>query len=342
VTGSTSIGDYLFTSTTAKKADPANAISSGAFARALTSSSTSVTAQLLSGGASQTIPGSDTFEIEAGREATVSTTYGTPTTVTFDTAFAEPPIVVCSHESANVGDHVTVIKVTTTNFTAYGNAANAFNWVACTAGTFEVKSGVIVQAGTASTNTTTTGHATCYQTGKTPAIVGSMMQTDDTDTAAGKFNLMNRLFGGETSSNLNFAGRSSTIGINYGVTIGGQIGAFILFSQTSTVQTGNAATADGSQDTINTLSFEAGTIVEVTSTTPTLTFQTAFSAAPAVIVSGEGRSDELAGTSMSACLASVPTTTTLSATSTTDARSGYNWIAVEKGHTSLTTAKRLG
>lgn len=50
VTGSTSIGQYLITSTTSGKADPITAIATGAFAVALTSSATSVAAQI--GGAS--------------------------------------------------------------------------------------------------------------------------------------------------------------------------------------------------------------------------------------------------------------------------------------------------
>lgn len=46
VTGSTNNGDYLFTSTTVKKADPSATFGSGAFARAMTTSSTSVEAQI--------------------------------------------------------------------------------------------------------------------------------------------------------------------------------------------------------------------------------------------------------------------------------------------------------
>lgn len=46
VTGSTSIGDFLFSSTTAGKADPSSTLQTGAFARALTSSSTVVEGQI--------------------------------------------------------------------------------------------------------------------------------------------------------------------------------------------------------------------------------------------------------------------------------------------------------
>jgi len=46
VTGSTNNGDYLFTSTTVKKADPSATFGSGAFARAMDTSSSSVEAQL--------------------------------------------------------------------------------------------------------------------------------------------------------------------------------------------------------------------------------------------------------------------------------------------------------
>ena len=46
VTGSTSIGQYLITSTTSAKADPITNIATGAFARALTASASSVAAQV--------------------------------------------------------------------------------------------------------------------------------------------------------------------------------------------------------------------------------------------------------------------------------------------------------
>lgn len=343
VTGATSIGDYLFTSTTAKKADPASSISSGAFARALTSDSASVTAQLLSGGASQTIPSSDLFEIEAGREATVSTTYATPTTVTFDTAFTDPPIVICKPESTTAGDDIVVIAVTTTTFTAFGNAANAFSWVATTPGIFEVKSGVIVQSGTiASGDGASHGSAGVYQTGKTPSIVGSIESTDDSTPGTGQVIVLDRLFGGTTSSSLNFAGRSSTINAFTNPIAAGTCACFLLVSQTGAVQTGNTATAGGAQDTINTLSFEAGTVMECTSLTPTLTFQTAFSAAPAVLVTGEAR-ESITPSNAFAVSNAVASTTVFTARlgSTTDI-SGFNWIAFEKGHTTLSTAKRLG
>ena len=342
VTGATSIGDYLFTSTTAKKADPASTISSGAFARALTSSSTSVAAKLLGGGAVQAIAGSDTFEMEAGRNASISTTFGTPTTVTFGTAFAVPPNVVCTAESVTVSDTVTVIEVTTTNFTAYGSAAGGFNWVATTAGTFEIKTGVVIQSGTAAMATALIGSLTAYQTGKTPAIVGSTTCSEDVAGVA-RFACFNRMFGGGATTNLNFAGRSSGVSVYTDGNIAGNQSTFILVSQTSAVKTGNTATADGSQDTINTLSFETGTVLQTSSVTPTLTFATAFSAAPAVIVSGEGRDNGLSGGNYTACLNATPTTTACAIRgTTTDTRVGYNWIAFEKGHTVVTTAKRLG
>ncbi len=49
VTGATSIGDFLFTSTTAGKADPSPTFGKGAFARAHTSGSTTVSATISSG-----------------------------------------------------------------------------------------------------------------------------------------------------------------------------------------------------------------------------------------------------------------------------------------------------
>ena len=57
VTGSTDNGDYLFTSTTAKKADPNSSHGSGAFGRALTTDSSSVEAQIGGAAVSSAIGG---------------------------------------------------------------------------------------------------------------------------------------------------------------------------------------------------------------------------------------------------------------------------------------------
>jgi len=343
VDGATAIGDYLFTSTTVKKATAGSAVASGAFARALTSSSSSVVAQLLGGGAAVSIPGSETFEMEAGREATASTTFGSPTTVTFGTAFAKAPVVVCTPESVTASQEVIVVETSTTNFKVYGVAAVPFNWVACTAGTYEVSTGVVVQAGTATNITGATGQLVAYQTGETPAIVLGGQATDNAAPSANSWGIANRLFGTSTSANINNAGRSSSVAVIGDSTGSAECPAFILFSQTSAVKTGNGATADGTQGTINTLSYESGTLIEVTSVTPTLTFQTAFSAAPAVIVSGESRDVALAAGNWPANLNATPSTTAITARITSvDGRTGYNWIAVEKGHTTVTTAKRLG
>ena len=91
------------------------------------------------------------------------------------------------------------------------------------------------------------------------------------------------------------------------------------------------------------MAFEAGTVCETSSLTPSLTFQTAFSAAPAVIVSGESRDPNYASGNYPAHLNATPTTTGLTARlSANDNRLGYNWIAIDKGFKQVTTAKRLG
>lgn len=75
VTGSTVNGDYLSTSTTAKKADPSTAFGSGSFARAMSTSSSSVTAQL--GGATMVQAGSGAKFTAAGVSANTIRTHAT-------------------------------------------------------------------------------------------------------------------------------------------------------------------------------------------------------------------------------------------------------------------------
>lgn len=337
VTGSTAIGDFLFTSTTVKKADPSSSISAGAFARALTSSSSAVVAEIFSGGAAQAIPGSDTFEFESDRESTVSTTFGSPTTVTFATAFTEPPVVVAVAENTTVSAMM-VLDVTTTNFTVMGQGTTAFNWFACTAGTFEVSSGVIIQSGTGGNSAATDGQISTYQTGKTPAVCLGNMSTDDSAPSTNIFGNRSRLWG-STTTNINFAGR----GLSHEIVGAGRTGntpSMVLVSQTSTTKVGSSVTADGTQGSIDSRLFECGAVLNTNSATPSLTFATAFSAAPMVIVTIDIRNPATAAAS--AILNAVPTTTAftvrMSAASTDF---GYSWIAFEKGHGSITTAKRV-
>lgn len=342
VTGSTDIGDYLFTSTTATKADPSPTFASGAFARALTSSSSSVTAMLFNSGAVQEVPGTETFEIDSGREVTVSTTFGSPTTVNFNSTFSKPPVVVCTSESTTASQEVVVIQTTTTSFTAYGVAATAFNWIACTPGIFQVESGVLVQSG-ATGGSPNDVPISIYQTGETPAIVVNTASTDDAAGNQVSVGISGRIFGGGTTNDINNAGRSSMITATADASLAREGVSFILFSQTGTVQNGNTATAGGSQDALSSKNFESGTVMEVTSVTPTLTFETAFSAAPAVIISGESRDQSFSAGNWPAQLNAVPSTTVFTARlSTTDARTGFNWIAIDKGFVQVTTAKRIG
>ncbi len=343
VTGATAIGDYLFTSTTVKKADPSSTFSEGAFARALTSSSTSVVAIIFNGGAVQSVPGSATFEFESGTEAALATTPGTPTTVTFGTTFTDPPVVITTPVSSTAGKGAVVLDVTTTTFTVAGGSDQPFRWFACTAGTFEVISGTVIQAGGIATGNiaTSRGEFPVYQTGKTPSIVVTSQNTDDAAFAGdNRYCVMGRSWG-YSGSNLNFAGRNNQAGWDADAVANNQQANFVLVTQTSTVQTGNAATADGSQVTIASRLFEAGTVMTTTSATPALTFATAFSSAPMVLIGGEARA--AGSTTNFAQLNAAPSTTAFTVRQSSTANTaGFNWFAIEAGHGSILTAKRLG
>ena len=80
VTGATAIGDYLYTSTTAKKADPNSSYLEGAFARSLTADSSSVEVQLLGGGAAQFVTSSNTVRYTTGSFTSDGTNNRTITT----------------------------------------------------------------------------------------------------------------------------------------------------------------------------------------------------------------------------------------------------------------------
>lgn len=284
----------------------------------------------------------DKFQMDAGREATVSTTHGAPTTVNFNGTFDEPPIVICTSEDTTVRA-VAVLNVTTTNFTAFGTAAVPFNWVAFKAGTFDLGSGIIVQAGVfAVDSANNAAGAHVFQTGKTPSICCSSMAENPASFVPKSYRIVGRLYGSDASgANTNFAGRSSQILCNSGVAPDDEMCAFILITQTGAVQSGNAATAVGAQGVIGATIFEAGTVLNTTSLTPALTFQTAFGVAPICLVQSDSRN--IAGTPGDAALNAQPTTAGLVARlSSTSTDHNYNWMAFESGFVSLTTVRRIG
>lgn len=283
----------------------------------------------------------DVFELESGRSGSLSTSFSAPTSVSFTSVFDEPPIVICTVESTASSQIAIPITTTTTGFTAYGNADVPFNWIACTAGTFEVGK-TIVQAGTAAiVGQRNTGALHAYATSKTPAIVLGTFASDDVAGSQGTYIVQGRLVGGGTTTNLNFGGRSTGISVAGDAQASGETIGFILISQTGAVRTGNNATAAGSQRLLAGQGFEAGTVYEVTSRTPSLAFQTGFGSTPRVIIGGESRDVAFNSGLGPAELAAMPTRTGFTARlSTTDSRTGYNWIAIEEGHLRV-EAKRL-
>jgi len=292
VTGSTSIGDYLFASTTAAKADPSATLASGAVARALTASSTAVVAQVGVIGAVQAVQSSDTFEFEAKRTSSVSNSSASPTTITFDTAFNTPPIIVGTVEdTATVGFHVidyTTSGSTFTGFKAYitSSGAKAVNWFACTAGQHQVTSTTFIQAGTADNpDGSGDGNASLHSRAQSDGLTATVCASVFATTAAGnglKIACQGRNWGLSTSDSLNFTGTNTMIRLRASAAINADKIMFVIFNQTSTVQTGTTTTADGSQATIGSSKLEAGVVMNAASATPTLTFATAFSAAPIV------------------------------------------------------------
>lgn len=284
-----------------------------------------------------------TFQIDSGRNGTSSTTFGTPTAIAFNGTFDEPPIVIAiAEDGATSSRSLTVIKTTTTGFEVWSDHGGAFNWVAVTPGVHDV-GGVIVQAGTAASDASNQGFLHTYQTGKTPSIAGCMYSSDDAAGSRSPFAIGSRMFGGETSANLNFAGRNSMIQAFFEGNTSHDAPCFMLISQTDPTQTGNAVTATGSQGSIAGKAYEAGTVVEVSSLTPSLTFETAFGAAPATLAIGETRDDDTASAGYPSCLNAAPTTGGLvMRMANTDPAIGYSWMAFETGFAAVTTAKRLG
>jgi hypothetical protein len=290
--------------------------------------------------------GTDLFEIEANRwNAAVSTNHASPTTVTFSTPFSEPPLVVCTIEGDDYTQCIMVVTVTTTGFTCYGNSAKPFCWIASKAGTYETSPGVIFQSGTANINGVNVGSIEAYQTGLTPAIVGSSMQTDD-DANSCQFSIANRMIGGHLTADTNYAGRSSSVQVVVpsGYQTAGNSLSFLLVSQTCPTKFGNSISATGSKGDVGGLEYECGSVMGSTLTDGDMNYA-AFSAPPSVIVSGESRNDNVASSGYSTVLkgsAGAPGVSSFQITSgTTDDRVGYCWIAMEIGHGTVNTAKRL-
>jgi hypothetical protein len=100
VTGSTDNGDYLFTSTTSGKCDPSSSHGAGAFARAMTTSSTSVSAQLGGAPVTAAIGGARFAAVSASTHThDVSTATGAQS---YAHGLGQKPVEVRAHYGNNV------------------------------------------------------------------------------------------------------------------------------------------------------------------------------------------------------------------------------------------------
>ena len=336
VTGATTPGQYLATSTTVKKVDPNTAIVSGAFAIALSTSSTSVSAKVGTVGAAQAVPGAETFQWEAGRDSMTSG----GSTITFTTAFTIPPVVVVSPESTTVSLQAGVESVTTTNFVGAVSTNTTCHWFACSAGTWKIGDHII-QAGAAGRGDGLTHHIPVYSTGFTPAIMMSAYLSDTPPVIGdGGTHVICGRPHGQTSTPGNFAGTASMVEMKVSANNASGLGVmYVLVSQTSTVKTGNSATADGTQGTLGTTKFEAGHVGETSSVSPSITYATAFSTNPVMIVGGENR--ENVGSNAAQVNAQPSTTAGVIRCEGTGAGPGYNWFAIDDGAGSVSNATRV-
>jgi len=242
VTGATSRGDYLFASTTVKKASPSATFAAGAFGRALTADSSAVAVNITP--VAQVVVGADTFEFDSGREPTISNSSASPTTISFNSTFSTIPSVFVSSEHTTSILHE-IISVTTTGFTVFADTASTdLHWFACTSGKFDV-GGVIVETGSfgrVQSNRRIMSGVRSRE--KAPGIFSAVHALDPGALAARHMAIAERGWGGLTAPD-NGAGRSTTFAgdTNAGTSDIHCLG--LVVSQTSTVQTGNTATSDG-------------------------------------------------------------------------------------------------
>jgi hypothetical protein len=282
------------------------------------------------------------FEFDSGFDVVNSSSFGAPVTINFGMTFAEPPVVNATLFEIAF-QHITVKEVTTTGFTVYAGTASAdIMWVASTTGLFDLGNGVIFQSGYVSSNESDESvDLNVYQTGKTPSLHATQGKSDDAAGSEGAVSIGTRAFGGGTTTNLNFAGRNASVRIR-AASAGSVLASFLLVSQTSTVQTGNTTTGDGAQGLIGTKNFEAGTNLEVTTMTPSHTFVGTFAGTPATLITGEVRTSILNAATGEAHLSGTgPSTISTLRLASADARTFYNYLAVDQGPTSFMTP-RLG
>ena len=278
----------------------------------------------------------DTLEYEGGRSTGISNAGFT--TVTFASAFTYPPVVAVTLEEGDSGTKCHIRNVTTTGFDVKSSSgtAHAVHWIAMTAGFWKTGSNLIYAG--ISTHITSEKRNVIFPRSftKSPGMGGGCCINLDVNVD----NNQAVIYGGATfnstaGTNLNFATRN---GIYYGLFTanGGDI-HIIAITPTGDANNGTGTYTSGGASTIGSTAFEAG-LVRASGATGTVTFSAAFPAAPAVVMVP-------VNTEALSSLVATHVNLTGNATTTTfpyrhsAATNGFAWIAMSRGHGSISATR---